>query len=181
MVCASLEQAVCTPSTKIKKSKSKNGIEGSKEEKARRKKTKQEKEEKVAPSKGVNLNDDLDFWLSASNGNESKEKKVATQAEMTVEETATSDPKKPAKNKKDKKEKKEKKSKKEKREKKDTQDRDEQNNHLSENMITPVTTAWKPLVDDKRLVMVIDYIQMNQFSKHLNVSSFFFKSRNIVL
>lgn len=153
VVCASLEQAVSTPSTKIKKSKSKNGIEGSKEEKARRKKTKQEKEEKVAPSKGVNLNDDLDFWLSASNGNESKEKKVATKAEMTVEETATSDPKKPAKNKKDKKEKKEKKSKKEKREKKDTQDRDEQNNHLSENMITPVTTAWKPLVDDKRLVM----------------------------
>ena len=161
MVRVTLEPAATTPPAKIKKSKSRNGVEGLKEEKAKRKKTKQEKEDKVAKTKGVNLNDDLDFWLSASNGNEDKEKKVVTKGETTIDETAMSDSKKTAKKKKEtkeKKEKKEKKVKKEKKEKKNTKDCDDQNNHLSEITTAPVAIAWKSLVDDERLIMVLNYL-----------------------
>jgi AP-3 complex subunit delta len=159
VVRVTLEPAATPPPAKTKKPKSRNGVEGLKEEKAKRKKTKQEKEDNAAPSKGVSLNDDLDFWLSASNGNEGKEKKVVTIGEMTIDENAMSDSKKTAKKKKEKKEKKEKKAKKEKREKKDIKDCDDQNNHLSEPMIAPVANAWKSLVDDKRLIMVLDFYQ----------------------
>jgi hypothetical protein len=150
-----MEPAATPPPAKTKKSKSRNGVDGLKEEKAKRKKTKQEKEDNAAKTKGVNLNDDLDFWLSASNGNDGKEKKVVTKGEMTIDETAMGDSKKAAKKKKEKKEKKEKKVKKEKREKMDTKDCDDQNNHVSESLIAPAAIAWKSLVDDKRLVMVL--------------------------
>jgi hypothetical protein len=157
VVRVTLEPAAAPPiPAKSKKPKSRNGVEGLKEEKAKRKKTKQEKEENAPPplpptTKGVNLNDDLDFWLSASNGNDAKEKKVVAKGELTIDETATAaDSQKTAKKKKDKKEKKEKKAKKEKKKK----DIDDQNNHLSDSVIAPVAIAWKSLVDDKRLVMV---------------------------
>jgi hypothetical protein len=159
VVRVTLEPAAAPPiPAKSKKPKSRNGVEGLKEEKAKRKKTKQEKEENAPPlpptTKGVNLNDDLDFWLSASNGNDAKEKKVVAKGELTIDETATAaDSQKTAKKKKDKKEKKEKKAKKEKK-KKDIKDFDDQNNHLSDSVIAPVVIAWKSLVDDKRLVMV---------------------------
>ena len=156
VVRASAEPAASTPLAKTKKSKSRNGIEGGKEEKAKRKKT---KEDKAAPDKGgVNLNDDLDFWLSASNGNDAKEKKVVTKGEMTIDEAAVGEPKK---NKKDKKEKKEKMEKKEKREKKKASSSKggDQSNHLSEDVVAPVQLVWKSLAEDKHLVMVIGSCQ----------------------
>lgn len=174
VVRPSLEPTGSLPPAKTKKSKSRNGtVAVAKEEKAKRKKSKPEKEDKAAPDKGVNLNDDLDFWLSASNGNDAKEKKVVAKSQATVGEAApaVTDPKKPAKNKKDKKEKKEKKDKKDKREKKEKKSdtRDDHTNHLPDSLITPVPIAWKPLVQDKHLVMVY-----HLFSNHALSLAFFY-------
>lgn len=159
---ASLEPVAPSPPTKTKKSKSRNGVDGAntaKEEKAKRKKTKPGKEDKPVPEKAVNLNDDLDFWLSASNGNDAKEKKV-TQSVVTIgESVSTNDPKKSVKSKKDKKSTKENKDKKEKKDKKAKKDKksskkdEESLNNLLGLETTPVN-VWKPLVEDKHLVMV---------------------------
>lgn len=159
---ASLEPVAPSPPTKTKKSKSRNGVDGAntaKEEKAKRKKTKPGKEDKPVPEKAVNLNDDLDFWLSASNGNDAKEKKV-TQSVVTIgESVSTNDPKKSVKSKKDKKSTKENKDTKEKKDKKAKKDKksskkdEESLNNLLGLETTPVN-VWKPLVEDKHLVMV---------------------------
>lgn len=186
-VRASLESAASLPPSKTKKSKSRNGVDGAKEEKAKRKKSKSEKEDKAAPDKGVNLNDDLDFWLSASNGNDAKEKKVVAKSEVTVGQAALpiTDPKKPAKNHKDKKAKKEKKDKIEKREKKEKKSArgDDQSNHLAANsVIAPVPLAWKPLVQDKHLVMVSNRFQITDcHSSHYVMIFIRYSNRNIAL
>lgn len=151
VVRVSLEKTM--PVAKTKTSKSRNGLEGAKEEKAKKKKMKQEKVEKTVPEKGVNLNDDLDFWLSASNGNDGMEKKVVAKGEITVSEP-TMTPSKASKSKKEKKEKKGKKEKKEKHKKKNEK-ADDQSNQLLENVSGPPLPIWSPLNEDKNFVLVL--------------------------
>lgn len=136
----------------VKAKKSRNGLDsgggGGKEEKVKRKKSKKEKEnrtDKTDTTKAVAaeaaVHDDLDFWLSTSNGTSQPKEKVAV--------VEVDDPKKVAK-----KAKKEKKDKKDKKKKGKEKEKDGKEQHSSNQVETGQTIAWKCLVDGKHLVMV---------------------------